>query len=150
MSNPTPGPGLRNQSGVRTGARVGSVVLLLLAAFLAWKGVGAVREDFASPDISGAGGFKGVLLLAGAGFSLVFAFALASLGWMGASARYGAGETMPVVKDSATYLSDGEGVLGVGRTKRAAAPASGPFCRQCGVRNDADARFCDGCGATLA
>ena len=28
--------------------------------------------------------------------------------------------------------------------------ATGPFCRSCGVRNDEDARFCDGCGASLA
>lgn len=76
-------------------------------------------------------------------------------GFMGAAARYGAGETMPVVRDSASYLSDGEGVLGVGRTvdDRAAAKttstATGPFCSRCGVRNDADAKFCDSCGSTL-
>ena len=64
-------------------------------------------------------------------------------GFLGAAARYGAGETMPVVKDSATYLSDGEGILGVGRT-------AGPFCSKCGVRNDADAKFCDSCGGALA
>jgi len=61
---------------------------------------------------------------------------------LGAAARCGGGETMPVVKDSAAYLSDGEGILGVGRT-------AGPYCSKCGVRNDADARFCDSCGSAL-
>jgi hypothetical protein len=74
---------------------------------------------------------------------------------MGTAARYGAGETVPVVKDSASYLTDGEGVLGVGRTvdDRPSAPAAsqpGPYCRSCGVLNDDDARFCDGCGTSLA
>ena len=49
-----------------------------------------------------------------------------------AGARYAAGETMPVVKDSLDYLK------------------AGPFCSTCGVRNDADAKFCDSCGATLS
>ncbi len=61
---------------------------------------------------------------------------------------------MPTVKQSATYLSDGEGILGVGRTVGDRAPggsaAAGPYCRSCGVRNDEDARFCDGCGTSLA
>ena len=74
-------------------------------------------------------------------------------GFLGAAARYGAGETMPVVRDSASYLSDGQGILGVGRTvddRDRSSAATGPYCRTCGVRNDADARFCDGCGASLA
>ena len=73
-------------------------------------------------------------------------------GFMGAAARYGAGETMPVVKDSASYLSDGQGILGVGRTAHegsAASTATGPFCSRCGVRNDDSAKFCDACGSAL-
>ena len=69
---------------------------------------------------------------------------------LGAS-RFVAGETMPVVKDSASYLTDGEGVLGVGRTvDDGDQAATGPFCSKCGVRNDPDAKFCDSCGAPLA
>ena len=69
--------------------------------------------------------------------------------------RYVAGETMPTVKQSAAYLSDGESIMGVGRTvddgtAAGTQPATGPFCRACGVRNDEDARFCDGCGASMA
>jgi hypothetical protein len=28
--------------------------------------------------------------------------------------------------------------------------ATGPYCRACGTRNDAEARFCDSCGASMA
>ena len=72
-------------------------------------------------------------------------------GFLGAAARYGAGETMPVVKDSAAYLSDGQGILGVGRTVDgpAASAVTGPYCRRCWVRNDESARFCDSCGSAL-
>ncbi|MBI2245014.1 MAG: hypothetical protein HYU55_14135 [Nocardioides sp.] len=63
-------------------------------------------------------------------------------GFLGAAARYGAGETVPVVKDSATYLSDGEGILGAGRT-------TGSYCSRCGVRTGADAGSCDSCGSAL-
>ena len=85
-------------------------------------------------------------MLAGAGFCFVFALAAANVGWLGTQARYAAGETMPVVRDSADYLTGGRGIGNVGKRD----DATGPFCRQCGVRNDADARFCDGCGTTLA
>ncbi len=54
-----------------------------------------------------------------------------------------------MAKDSAAYLTDGEGLLGVGRTVDDHGGA-GPFCRSCGVRNDDDARYCDGCGQSLA
>jgi hypothetical protein len=73
-------------------------------------------------------------------------------GFMGAAARYGAGETMPVVKDSASYLSDGQGILGVGRTvdhRSAPSTVAGPYCSRCGVRNDDTAKFCDACGSAL-
>ena len=72
---------------------------------------------------------------------------------IGAQSRYVAGETMPTLKQSAAYLSDGEGIMGVGRTvddQQRGTAANGPYCRSCGVRNDEDARFCDGCGSALA
>ncbi|QBR92402.1 zinc ribbon domain-containing protein [Nocardioides euryhalodurans] len=74
---------------------------------------------------------------------------LTQAGYVGVAARYASGELSPVIKDSAAYLSDGRGVAGVGRTVDDR-PAAGPFCRQCGVRSDADARFCSGCGQSLA
>ena len=107
----------------------------------------------------------GVLLLAGVaafgwGVYTVFTYegfdgppGLAVLAFIGAQSRYVAGETMPTLKQSAAYLSDGEGIMGVGRTvddRQRGTAADGPYCRSCGVRNDEDARFCDGCGSSLA
>ena len=78
--------------------------------------------------------FVGLPLLAVGGW-------LAMAGWGGAMARYTAGEGMPVARDSLDYLT---------RTHPAAEPTGGPYCRQCGTRNDAEARFCDSCGTSLA
>lgn len=158
-----PVPGLRNQAGTRTVLR--AVGLVLLVGGLAALGYGFV--SFASgifsddmgldPAMSGPGDMgRSFALFAGGGFAAVVGFGLTSAGFMGATARYGAGETMPVVKDSAAYLTDGEGLLGVGRTVDDAAPgqahdaATGPYCSRCGVRNDHDARFCDSCGNAVA
>jgi hypothetical protein len=138
-------PGLGNQSTVRTAARVAAVVLLVVGVVLGFMGVSAFVADFRSMD----GGPGPILTAAAGGFCLVFGLAAANVGWLRTQASYVAGETMPVVKDSATYLSDGRGIAGVGRTEEAAA-ATGPYCRQCGTRNDADARFCDSCGQSLA
>ncbi len=150
--NTTPNPGLPSQSGTRTVLRaLGLVlapagVLLVVVGFARFAGVGA--EDW-----TGDGAPPGFLMFAGGGFLAVIGFWFLSTGFMGAAARYGAGETMPVVKDSAAYLTDGEGVMGVGRTvddQPTAGSAAGPFCRSCGARNDSDATYCDGCGQRLA
>ena len=130
-------PGLDHQSTVRTVARVAAVVLLLVGAVLGFMGVSAFVADFQSMD----GGPGPILTAAAGGFCI---------GWLRTQASYVAGETMPVLKDSATYLSDGQGLGNVGRTPAPAAAEAGPYCRQCGTRNDADARFCDSCGQSLA
>ena len=80
--------------------------------------------------------FVGLPLLAVGGW-------LAMAGWGGAMARYSAGEGMPVARDSIDYLTRGKGL------RPAAEPTGGPYCRQCGTRNDSEARFCDSCGASL-
>ena len=139
-------PGLGNQTGVRTVARVAAVVLGVLGVILLVSGISAFASELDDPMASGPGS---VLTIGAGGFCLVFALAAANVGWLRARTSYVAGETMPVVKDSATYLSDGQGVAGIGRTAPAST-ATGPFCRQCGARNDADAKFCDSCGQSLA
>lgn len=130
-------PGFARQTQYRNLFRVLGVVLVVGGAIACIWGfmsfIGA--DDF--PGASTVIAFMGGFLVAGIGLMFL------QWGFLGAAARYGAGETMPVVKDSAEYLSDGEGVLGIGRS-------AGPFCSRCGVRNDGDARFCDGCGAQLA
>lgn len=154
----TPRPGLAQQAGVRTAFRVGGLVLLPVSLLVfGWGIVGVFGsvDSFDGPSGPHLLAFLGGLPLLGVSIMLLQA------GFVGAAARYGAGETMPVLKDSAAYLSDGEGVLGVGRTvddraddrageNPGAAPAAGPYCRSCGVRNDQEARFCDGCGSSLA
>lgn len=145
-------PGIRGQQGVRTAFRVAGIVLLVVA--LGFLAVGL--QDFFAAANSFDGPhefwmiFVGILLLGPAGWCL-------QAGFLGAASRYVAGETAPVLKDSAAYLTDGQGFLGVGRTvfdADAASPApssaTGPYCSTCGTRNDADASFCDGCGAALA
>ena len=79
---------------------------------------------------------------------------LTSMGYMGAMTRYQAGEMAPVAKDTTNYMADGirpaiksvtsavvEGIVEAGKPQ---------FCTQCGVRNDADAKFCKACGTPQA
>lgn len=144
---------LPRTSRARTTFRVVGLVLLLAAAVVGipalldlWH---AMDSDFAEDP-----GATLILRLAAAGFLMVFGFGALNAGTIGAQSRYVAGETMPTVKQSATYLSDGRGIMNVGRTDDAtagsAAAATGPFCRACGTRNDEDATFCDSCGGRLA
>ena len=119
-------PGFAGQARYRTAFRaVGAVVLVAGIAIFAY----GVTSVFGSDMPSGLQivCFIGGLLVVGVGM-------------------------MPVVRDSASYLTDGEGLLGVGRTvddRPAPSTATGPYCRQCGVRNDGDAKFCDSCGSAL-
>jgi hypothetical protein len=130
-------PGLRNQAGLRTFFRVaGPLVLAVAVVLMVVAGMEFFTlEGFEEPTRFWMF-FVGIPLLAVGGW-------LCQAGYAGAAARYTSGELSPVAKDTAAYLTDGEGLLGVGRTV-------GPFCRTCGVRNDGDARYCDGCGQSLA
>lgn len=133
--------GLTENRTARIVLRVVGAVLLVVGAYFLITGGMQFADDMNSDDMDGGAGPIFRLMIGG--FSAVIGLGLLNWGFLGAQARYTAGETMPVVKDSATYLSDGEGILGVGRT-------AGPYCSKCGVRNDADAKFCDSCGAGLA
>lgn len=138
MTN-TPGPGLERQAGVRNAARAAAIALLLLGIFLLVRGIMGFAEEIGSTSVDG--GFGDVFMIGAGGFCLVLALAAVNVGWMAAGARYVAGETMPVVKDSLDHLK-GE------RAPETA--ARGPYCRACGTRNDETARFCDSCGQSLA
>ena len=146
----TQSPGLRGQSGWRNLFRVVGVVLLVVGLVFLGLGLQSFFSAFGNDDPDAGFPsrfwmvFVGVLLIAPAGWFL-------QAGFMGAAARYAAGETAPTVKDSAAYLTDGEGVLGIGRTvDDHESKAGGPFCSKCGTRNDTDASYCDSCGAALA
>ena len=142
-------PGLRNQAGVRTTARVIAVVLLVVGPILVVTGLTSFAAGMDDPMDSGS---RDMLAFGLGGLCVVLGGAAASIGWMGAQASYAAGETTPVLKASAAYLSDGQGLGAIGRTAQQpeTATVTGPYCRQCGTRNDAEARFCDGCGQSLA
>jgi hypothetical protein len=97
--------------------------------------------------------FVGLPLLAIGGGITKFAY-------MGAVGRYVAGEAAPVAKDTFNYLADGtspgvkslaravgEGLAGAGGRSE---PQAVLRCHKCNAENDADARFCDNCGAPLA
>jgi hypothetical protein len=88
-----------------------------------------------------------------------FGAQLTMVGFMGAIARYQAGEIAPVGKDTFNYLADGtrDGVKTVA-SSIASGIADGLSpevveelrCGGCGEKNDGDASFCKKCGAVLA
>lgn len=156
----TPGPGYPDQTRKRLVFRVLGVLSMLTALVLIGLAAADFYASFTADDPFVDDGpdrfwmfFLALPFFAAGGFML-------QLGFGGALARYGAGESAPVLKDTARYLSDGRGVLGVGVSPEHAragqaeqtaqrAAAAGPYCRRCGTRNDADARFCDACGSDL-
>ena len=150
MDSTVPSPGHRNQSAARSLFRVLGPLSMLVALVLMGWAIIDFLSVFNSDDFDAQPTKFWMFFLALPFF--VAGGAMIQAGFLGTAARYAAGETMPVVKDSAAYLTDGQGLLGVGRTidDRSAHPeATGPYCRGCGVRNDAEARFCDGCGQSL-
>lgn len=143
MSN-VPNPGLRNQSQYRTAFRIGGALVLATGLLL----FGIAMADFFSGFGDLESGFPTKFPLAFLGLPLVAVGCwLLQAGFMGVAARYAAGEGAPVVKDTAAYLTDGEGVLGVGRTVD---DPETKFCSSCGKTADDAARFCESCGHAFA
>ena len=148
----TANPGHADQARTRTILRVIGFTMLAAGLLIGAKAGYGLLQEITSPinvdDPSGAGT---ILMLGGAGFLVVFGLAFLNAGFLGATSRYAAGETMPVMKDSAAYLTDGHsrGDSGAGRGVEAGQEATGPFCTRCGVRNDEAARCCDACGPAL-
>lgn len=149
----THNPGYADQARKRLLFRVVGVVSMGIALVLMALAIADFVHTFSSDDFD-AQPTKFWYFFVALPFFIVGGAGLQA-GFMGAAARYGAGETMPVVRDSASYLTDGEGLLGVGRTvddrpaSSAASSATGPYCRKCGIRNDDTAKFCDACGSAL-
>ena len=133
-------PGLRHQPKARLFFRVVGGVVLVVGAVLFVRGLTAVfgADDFEGPAGGDVASFIGGLLLAGVGLQLLY------LGFMGAAVRYGAGEVAPVARESLDYVTRRTGTDAPAPDRQ-----SGPYCRECGVRNDEEARFCDGCGSAL-
>ncbi len=80
---------------------------------------------------------------------------MTKFGFMGAIIRYQAGEVAPVGKDTFNYMADGtkDGVRTVATAiaagLRDTSHQSQWNCSACGHSNDANAKFCDECGAAL-
>jgi membrane protease subunit (stomatin/prohibitin family) len=78
-------------------------------------------------------------------------------GFMGAVARFQAGEVAPVGKDTFNYFAEGTKgcvqtlatAVGAGLTHGMAGTDKTARCPKCGHPNDADAKFCDECGAPV-
>jgi len=76
---------------------------------------------------------------------------LTRFGYLGAAARYVAGEAAPVARDTINYVLDGteETIREVADAVRGDG-GKDVHCPKCGHGNDADAKFCDECGTALA
>lgn len=142
-------PGLPNQDRIRSGSRIAGLILtavgviMLIGGFIGFvvSGFGEVAGDADPFQDDGMPTPVYWFLVFGAGMLLTaLGRPLLAAGFGGVALRYGAGEAMPVVKDSLDYLRHGSAEQ---------EQARGPFCRSCGVRNDEAARFCDACGAGL-
>lgn len=80
---------------------------------------------------------------------------LLKFGFLGPVSRYVAGEVAPVATDTLNYmvdetkdsLRDVASAVGAGLFKKGT--ANTVDCKKCGRQNDAAARFCDQCGATM-
>ena len=127
-------PGYSRQSSIRFMFRVAAIGVLVLAGYFLYVGL----ADFFAADDDPPQKFW--MLFVGLPLVAVGLW-LAGAGFGGAAARYAAGETAPVARDSLDYLT---------RNHPAAEPTGGPYCRACGTRNDATASFCDSCGKSLA
>jgi zinc ribbon protein len=143
----TTDPGLAHQDRRRSVLRVLGVLCMGIAVVLIALAIADFvhafnAEDFDTEPTKFWYFFVALPFFAIGGFCL-------QAGFLGVAARYTAGETMPVMKDSAAYLTDGQGIRGIGRTVDDETAAAGPYCARCGVRNDAGARFCDACGTAI-
>ena len=121
------GPGFRNQPAARTAFRILGVVVTVVALFFLVRGITTFVGQMGSTAAPSADGMAEFI---GGGFGLVVGLVLLNLGFMGAGARYSAGELAPVAKDTWQHITDG----------------SSAKCSGCGSDNPDDARFCNGCG----
>lgn len=129
--------------------RVVGPLLVGLGLILTVTGVGSVFASF------GTFGSPRLFWCAFIGLPMLFLGAvMCKFAFMGRLVRYMASETAPVAKDTFNYMADGtqQGVRtmasAIGQGLRD--DGSESRCGKCGQTNDADARFCQKCGAGLA
>lgn len=116
------------------------------------------RDFFNSPhdvmDSNARRAVIGMILMIGGGFASSIGMSLLGFAHRGKIVRYQAGEIMPVVKDAAQDVAPVATDL-VRQTMQAArqgmtSSTAGQTCPACATRNDADDKFCKGCGKPLA
>jgi ribosomal protein L40E len=123
-------PELRDQDSVRSGLRVGGAIVAGIGLIFAIAGFADFFSAFGSESMPTHFwmAFIGLPMLGIGGRML-------QVGFLGTATRYAAGEVMPTVKDSLSYVGIGSKQV---------------TCAKCGEANSADAKFCDHCGAALS
>ncbi len=127
---------------------IGPVVLLL--------GITLTAIGFGTVILGDPFGHRWLAALPFLGMPLMFVGAVCSMmGFMGAVARYQAGEYAPVATDTFNYVAEGteDGVRtvasAIGEGLRGEGGAEPLACASCGAENEAGSRFCDQCGAAF-
>lgn len=126
------GPGYADQSTKRMIARVVGVVCMGIALLLIGL---ALADFFAAMNSSqfGAEPTRFWMFFLAMPFFLIGGIGL-NAGFMGAGARYAAGEVAPTARDTLNYLQEDE---------------EETSCPHCGARNEQGAAYCDNCGQAL-
>ncbi|GAA4377188.1 zinc ribbon domain-containing protein [Nocardioides caricicola] len=113
----------------------GQTLLLVVGIIVFLGGLACVVAGFggfvgSSDDPAGDSGSSSLMLFAAGGFSMVVGFG--------------------IVAFTRAAILTGNGAYTRVTIEQGTAPrGAGPFCSQCGSRNDAEARFCDACGQRL-
>lgn len=139
-----------NHAPTRDLLRVVGPVVVLTGLLFTGVGIGSFFSAFGTfePPRYFWCAFVGIPLLGVGGFICRFAF-------LGAVSRYMANEVAPVGKDVVNYMADGtkgavrEVAAAIGEGLRGDVSGRGVRCRQCNADNEADANYCNQCGAVL-
>ncbi len=144
---------LRHSSheGIRNFCRIAGPLLIVVGAVFLIGGMASFFSAFggrSGPPSNFWMCFVGMPLLALGVF-------LCKVGFMGAAARYVAGEIAPVGKDAVNYMAQGtrdavRGVAGaIAEGMRDGTAEVEIRCHKCDAHNANDARFCKTCGAAI-
>jgi len=140
-------------SETRAFLRVVGPLLVVVGLIFTILGVASFFSSFGSfePPKQFWCAFVGLPLLGVGSWICKFAF-------LGTVSRYVAGEVAPVGKDVVNYLAEGAkgavrdvaAAVGEGlRSGGSVAESPAVRCRECNAENDASARFCKACGASI-
>lgn len=125
-------PGYQDQRSKRTALRILGVVLFGGGLVLTVVAFADLFSTMSSDDMEVPSrfflAFIGLPLLGVGGWCL-------QLGFLGAAAKYSAGEVAPTARDTLGFMGLTDG---------------GVTCANCGSRNPSTAKFCDDCGRPLA